>query len=518
MDLRRYQVVLALVVILSGSCLAQHLSIGGGGGKSLGGQALEQTIDPDSYVLGPGDVLLIGIWGEAGRSEMVRVNPDGSVVIPPVGPLEVDGLTFSQARNLIIAKLSAHYKPDVLSVSLSELRTFRVHVVGWVEQPGAVEVNPAMRVSQAIGLVGGLAEGASARNVTLRRGSDTIHVDLARYILIGDEKANPYLSGGDVIVVPAMLGEVWIYGEVYRPAKYEYVPGEKLASLIELAGGFKPSALVDTLEVQRFDKKDPAKSFSILLPATASNVQDFALELGDRIFIRAIPDWHRDAKVEIRGEVKYPGVYVIDDGREKLSDIIRRAGGFTDRASLAEARLIRGIYASRTYPVEKELKALGELQDNLGYKDKDLLRTMAREPKGAVSIDFEKIFIDGQMNLDVPLYPGDVIEIPRVSNFVRVAGQVENPGLVTFEPGLTYKDYIERAGGFASNADTRGTRIITAMAGQQLAARAGPIQPGDIIWVPRKEEKSWWEITKDVIQVVAQLATIYIVVDNVLSR
>jgi len=479
---------------------------------------LEATIDPDSYVIGAGDVLEIGFWGEINRSDAVRVNPDGTVIVPHIGPLNVDGLTLSQAQKLIIDKLAAYYRRDILSVSLNRVRTFQVHVAGLVGRPGAVAVNGVTRVSQAIALAGGLTKEASTRNIEIRRGNEVIHVDLARYLYLGDNAANVYLRGGDVIYVPVEAGNVWVYGEVYRPGGYEFTKGETLGGLIELAGGFGPSALLDTLEIQRFDEDDPTMSFSISVPADQSHLDSFKLQLGDRVFVRAIPDWHRDAKVEIRGEVKYPGIYVIEEGQAMLSDLIRRAGGFTEKASLAEATLKRGLYASRTYPVEEELKALSNLQDNLNYKDKDLLRTIAREPKGALSIDFERIFIDGDSGLDVPLYSGDVIEVPRVSNFVRVAGQVNNPGLVRFESGYTYADYIRLAGGFAQNADRRGTRIITARAGQQLTVRGSQIYPGDIIWVPRKQERSWWEITKDIIQVVAQIATIYVVIDTITTQ
>lgn len=517
-DRLRYGIVVAMRLVALASVI---LTLGHSPALPLDLESpgtLEQTIDPETYILGPGDVLSIGFWGEFNQSEIAKVNPDGSLIIPPIGPLKVDGLTLSQARRLIVEKLSAYYKPEILSVSLTDIKTFYIHVSGWVKQQGVVEVNGATRVSQAIALAGGLEDGASTRNIELWRGDDTIKVDLARYLYLGDKGANPFLAGGDIVYVPGRVGNVQIYGAVYRSGVYEYREGETLSDLIELAGGFRPSAQRDTIEVQRFDIDDPTVSFAISVAAEQTQLDSFELRLGDRVFVRAIPDWHKDARVEIRGEVKYPGIYVIDDGRERLSDLITRAGGFTEKASLAEAKLIRRLYASKTYPVEEDLRALSDLQDNLSYKDKDLLRTIAREPKGVLSIDFEKIFLDGDSSLDVPLYSGDVIEVPRATNFVRVAGQVNNPGLVRFESNYTYKDYIRLAGGFAKNADKRGTRIITARAGQQLAGKTARICPGDIIWVPKKQEKSWWQIAKDVIQVAAQLATIYVVVDNVLSR
>ncbi len=479
---------------------------------------MEGSIDPNSYVVGPGDVLEIGIWGDLGRRFTAIVNPEGSLTVNPIGPIKVNGLLLSEVSQLITDELSKYYKKDIITISLIGVRVFTVHVVGWVENPGAVSASAVTRVSQVLSSAGWVSRGGSLRNILLIRKDRRIPVDLSRYLLLGDTSRNPFVTGGDIIFVPAAAGEVSILGEVNRPGSYEFVEGETLRDLVELAGGFKISAWLDTIEVQRFKDDDPTVSIPIYLRGDPAVIETFKLRIGDRLFIRMIPDFHDDPRVEIVGEVRYPGSYVIEEGVETITDLVKRAGGFTEKASLAEARLIRGTYQSRSFPIESELGVYQALEKGLTDREKDLLGSLSREPKGRVVVDLEKLFVAGDSSLDMKLYRGDRIEVPVASNLVRVSGQVENPGLVSFKKGLKVSDYIELAGGYARDADKSETRVIKAVGGQQVTARNVEIQPGDIIWVPRKPEKSKWQVAKDVANVLAQVATIYLVIDAIDRR
>jgi protein involved in polysaccharide export with SLBB domain len=190
-------------------------------------------------------------------------------------------------------------------------------------------------------------------------------------------------------------------------------------------------------------------------------------------------------------------VYVIEDGRVRLSEIIERAGGFTEEASLAESRLIRGAYVASTYPVERELSIIRQMEGSLDGRDGDLLKTFSREYEGAVSVNFEKVFLDDEAGYDPPLFDGDIIEVPQVSDFVRVAGHARNPGLIPLKKGEGHKYYIKKAGGYAPGADKGGTRVIRAVGGQRVRPRWEDVHPGDIIWIPAKKDRSWWDVTKD---------------------
>jgi protein involved in polysaccharide export with SLBB domain len=516
------------VVALGGAAHGQRSAAGGAAGpgtqapgaeaaQGLAGLApaagLEGMVDSESYVLGVGDALGIGFWGEANREETVYVNPDGDILLPPVGPVRVDGLTLGEARDLIVESLSPYYTPSILSVSLVGVRTFQVHVVGMVGAPGAYEANAVTRVSQAVAEAGSLHVNASLRNIEVRRGRETLRADLARYLLIGDKSANPFLRGGDVVYVPPERGDVHIFGSVYREGNYEYSEGETLAGLVELAGGFRPEAITDSLEIERFSAIDPTQWTRFFLHGDAGTLESFVLALDDYIFVRAVPDWHRDAHVSIVGEVVYPGVYVVEEGVEVLSELIERAGGFTEDASLAEAYLVRGMYEGRDLPPEKELAALVDAQEQMDWKEKDLFKTLSREPKGAESISLAAIYAGGGPGADPPLYNGDIVRVPRAGNVIRVMGQVHNPGLVPYVEGQYGGYYIHEAGGYASRADKRGTRVIRGQWGQKLKTGDSPVRPGDIVWVPEKKERGGWETFRDVVGVFAQIATVFLVID-----
>jgi protein involved in polysaccharide export with SLBB domain len=527
-----------LVLLSAGSimCLAQESPAAGGAAGGVSGAAggltgtaavasqaapglipgsLEGTLDADSYVLGAGDRLAIGFWGDVNRVETITVGPDGDLLVAPVGPIAVDGLTLSEVRELIKRKLAPYYKPDILSVSLVGIRSFQVHVVGMVEVPGAVVANGVTRVSQAIALAQGLRQNGSERNIMVKRGGAEIRVDLTRYLRLGDNKANPYLNDGDVVLVPYTSGPVQVSGSVSYPADYEFVEGETAADMIELAGGYRPEAFTDSLTLERFDETDPTVSEEMTLPGDPAFLETFEVKLGDRIFIRAIPDWHTDAQVTVVGEVKYPGVYVIDEGRETLTDLIARAGGLTGKASLAEARLTRGEYRSRPHPIEREVTGMIETDMTEDWKDTDLSKTLSREPKGSVALDYEALLLGDDEAQDILLMDGDILDIPRATNLVRVAGQVNNPGLVEFADGEDHNHYIDEAGGYGSKADKRGTVLIRSAGGTRLKAGGRTVKAGDIIWVPKRPDYSWWGITKEVLTVAAQIATVWLVVDSI---
>lgn len=502
------------IVALPGAAVTE--GVGGDPGSisqlpATGG--LEGTIDADSYVLGAGDALAIGFWGEVNRHETLYVNPDGDILVVPVGPIRVDGLTLTEARDLIREKLAPYYRPTILSVSLIAVRTFQVHVVGMVGKPGACEANAVTRVSQVVALAGSLSADASRRNIEILRGDETILADLTRYMLLGDNSVNPFLRDGDIVRVPPRRGDVSVYGSVYRQGTYEYIEGESVAELIELAGGLRPEALTDSIEVQRFDVADPTEWQRFFIGGDVATLGSFGLSMDDHVFIRGVPEWHRDAHVLIRGEVKYPGMYVVDEGAEALSELIERAGGFTGEASLAEAVLIRGLYTWRDLPPELELEALAEASQSMDWKEKDLFKTLTRETKGMVSMSLAQLMAGADDAIDPVLYDGDVIEVPRATNMVRVMGSANNPGLVPIKEGRYANYYIREAGGYASRADRRGTRVIRARSGQKIKPGHGVVHPGDIIWIPEKRERDSWETFRDVIGMLAQIATIFLVID-----
>ena len=305
-----------------------------------GGQALSRAVGREEYVLGPGDGLVINIWGEHEDSFSVKVTPDGKISLSTIGDLDVNGLTLAKADALIDAKVKKYYKNVKSGVSLTSLRVFQVLVLGSVEMPGAYLATPVKRVSEVVSLAGGVLPGGSQRYIQLRRGGQVDStVDLYAFLRKGDESANPFLQDGDVVFVPSMqrgrvsayVGQVTsekgVISENSIPYTIELKEGERLATLINEIGGVSPWWDLESLLVQR--ETDSPKGLMripvdwrrFLQEEDAS--QNVVLQEGDQVFIPALV-----RRVFVAGAVKAPGAYAYLPG--KTTDAyIAQAGGMS---------------------------------------------------------------------------------------------------------------------------------------------------------------------------------------------
>jgi len=480
----------------------------------------EGPVSEETYCLGPGDELEIGLWKEMDRRDLVRISPEGIGLVRPVGPIALAGLTLRQARDRIQSELGAYYRREDISVTLVTLRSFIVHVTGGANRPGDYEVSAIHRVSSVLSEAGGLAEGASSRNIRLvDAGGTSERVDLVAYQNAGDLSRNPFMMDGDVIHVPVMRSRVSVFGPVGRPGAYELAEDEVLGDIIPLCGGLLEGIDSSQVEVQRFAADDPSRSEKFLISleeATERSPAGFLLADGDRIFFRRVTDWHRDASVELRGEFDRPGVYVIREGEERVLDVLHRAGGITSRAAPEEAKLLRTLFDSAALGVDKEIDFLvNEKTDRMTPEDYEFVKTYLREDTSRLVIDLESVLVQRDSTQNRLLRDGDIIIIPTRVDVVRVSGRVVSPGLVSYLPGQSYGEYVKKAGGYDRAADKGKVRVIKKRTGARL--KPGPsvrIEPGDMIWVPPKEERDWWVFTKEVLAVAAQAATVYFVIDS----
>ncbi|MFH1681191.1 MAG: SLBB domain-containing protein [Candidatus Eisenbacteria bacterium] len=487
---------------------------------SRGRPILEGPISAESYVLGPGDELEIGFWKEMDRRQIVRIEPEGFALTSPVGPIELAGLSLQEAKGKIRAALAPFYREEDLSVSLYSLRSFVVHVVGSVPSPGPKEVFATQRVSEAIEAAGGLFEAGSSRNILVRRRDGGFQkVDLVAYRNTGDLSKNPFMRDGDVIVVPVATHRVSVYGAVGRPGIYELVEGETIGDLVEVSGGPLEGLDRSSIELQRFpaERPDSSRELSLTLEeALRTGPGGFRLEDGDRVFFRGLRDWHRDASVELQGEFARPGRYVIQEGQDRVLDVLARAGGRTKSAAPEEAKLLRTLFEEGGSGVDKEVRFLvGQQTDKLTPEDYEFLKTFHREDYSRLVIDLEGLFLREDSTQNHLLRDGDVVVLPTRVDMVRISGRVVSPGLVPFQPGRSYRQFIEDAGGFDRAADRGKVRLIKKRSGARL--KPGPrseIEPGDMIWVPPKEDRDWWQIARETFAVAAQVATIYLVIDR----
>jgi protein involved in polysaccharide export with SLBB domain len=516
--------------------------------------ALDKVVDPEEYIVGPGDDIVVYLWGEINFLHTLTITPEGDLIIPSVGVVHVAGLSLADTKRAIINAAHESYPGVEITASLSNLRVFRVFVTGEVTRPGTYLAAAVDRVSDAIARAGGLRKGRETREIgggerrisaqgserrieVRRQGGQTFYADLQRFALDGDVGYNPYVNIGDIIYVPPKKENIWIYGEVSRPGTYELAPGDDLVTLVNLAGGLTAAAYTLEAEVVRFREDgenieripmdlgdylaagDAAPSepmaalqsdFGELPIVRARPEKRFSLRLDDRVFVRQKPGWHLKPDVSVVGAVYYPGTYAIDDSTY-LTDMIAMAGGFLPEASLGEARIFRRTQTELRDPEFERLKFVPVA--DMTEEERQYFRARWRQRPGLMATDFQKLFEEGEESEDTLLDWGDVIRIPEKRVSIEITGQVESPGLVPYLAGRTFGEYIEVAGGYARKANRGGARIIKRDSGQWLKPRDDDIiGPGDSIFVPEKRDLKFWESTQSLITTLAEAATVLIVV------
>jgi protein involved in polysaccharide export with SLBB domain len=475
------------------------------------GRALRGPIDADEYIVGPGDLFAVTIWAQDVTSLTSAVAPEGTIVLPGIATVYVAGETLTDAKALIRDKVASRYRNVEVSIVLEELRKIAVNVLGSVSDPGVYEGTALERASTLIARAGGLADGASRRNIVIARRSGAAQpVDLERYENLGELAANPPILDGDVIFVPYMKSRVFVYGAVSAPGGYERVPTETIGSLIELAGGLADGARPDTVELRTF--VSDTKTRSVFVDIRSAEGRSHPVGEHDQVYVRFIPEWRPLEVVYLDGEFVFPGVYGINEGVDRVRDVIDRAGGFTAGAALHETRLVRSTAGD---DVDLEYERLTEVTvGDMSEAEYAYFKSRSRERKGAVVVEFEEL-LSGSEAENVLLRSGDRITAPKIRYSVEVTGQVSRPGRVTYVPKKRASYYIREAGGYAPDAHRGKTKVIRSGTGERLpTARAGALLPGDVIWIPERQEIDWWELVREVAGLATSLATVYIVVNE----
>ncbi|MCK4311288.1 MAG: SLBB domain-containing protein [Candidatus Cloacimonetes bacterium] len=436
--------------------------------------------------------------------------------------------TFKKINIILIVivifsiNLSAQFKYK------TEETLYSVSVVGAVDNPGVFLVPSSSRISEVIKIANVIPDSLlpeefvnySNRNITLRRNGIDTRIDLKRFFVLGDEKNNPYLLDGDFVIVPAIQKRVLVEGAVNRPGLYELIDGDRVFDIIDLAMGLQESAYLEKAEVIRYTTNNKkTENFSISLQNIINNSDcedNIFLQNDDRIIIRFIPEFHEEKFIIICGEVQFPGYYSIEENETTLLEILEKCGGPTSHADLQNAFLQR---RSREDVLDTEFERLKKmLVEDMTMLEYEYFKTKSRELRGKFAINFENIWNSKDKSLDIFLKNDDCIFFPDESITVTVSGQVKNPGLIKFVPGKNYLYYIEQAGGFSWNARKRKIRLIKAGTGEWLKPKKDTIvEVKDMIFVPEKPEYNYWKLTKDIVFMLSQVTTLYIIVDNIIT-
>jgi protein involved in polysaccharide export with SLBB domain len=333
----------------------------------------------------------------------------------------------------------------------------------------------------------------SKRNITLKHKDGTQQrIDIPKYLATNDDRWNPYLREGDVVIVPAKdptKNVFAIYGQINTPGAIEFVDGDSVLDAVKIGNGLTRLALSDSAIFSRLNQDGTALTnhFINLGEMIAGREPNIPLEPGDRIIIKKKVELREDYNVDVHGEVLYPGTYPITKNRTHLSEILRQAGGFTEFAALGSSVVIRQSYQTDNMETERLLSLRGEPSgsDSTGF----WLATELRVRQQEVNVNFERLFTQHDSTQDIILQTQDQIIIPSRHQTIYVFGQVAMPGHVPFVDGQDSKYYIAKAGGYTDHANKGELKIIKAKTKQWLSPGDTRLEEGDFIWVPAEPDR-----------------------------
>jgi polysaccharide export outer membrane protein len=477
-------------------------------GKNLPLEATEGSVNPDEYIVGPGDKIFVSINGIEEIPLDLFINQEGILYIPKVGGVDLNGLTLREAKDKIRKSVYNYYKNVNVFISLTNFRKIKLSLLGDVKKPSSLVMPANSRLMDLIMDSEGLNKTSNFRNIRVIHRDSTQEVyDLLNFLRLGDRKNNPLMREGDVVIVDRVDKVVAISGMVKYPGIYEFVEGESVGHLITIAGGLLAKARKDSIEVASFESDGKTQVSRYYDFENISNGNPL-LHFEDQVMIREIPDYFDPKFVQLTGYVKYPGYYKINENETLLSEIIQQAGGFRKDASLIDATLTRNTGTVEYDPEYERLKTM--LRADMTDDEYDYLKAKSRQRVGKVVVDFNELFNKGNKSEDLILKRGDVINVPEAKDYIILLGQVVNPGNIIFQPGLSVDDYIDLAGGFGWRAEDGDVRVIKANSGEWVDAEdVDTLKPGDTIWIPEiPPGPKFWDVFTTSLAVIGQVASI----------
>ena len=473
---------------------------------------LDAPVSRTAYLLGPGDVLDVAVFGDVSFLRTLTVTPEGTLVIPNIGVARVAGANLNQAQDRVRDLVYRYYRNIDVTLTLSQVRMFKVFVVGDIPVPGVRPASAATRVSEVVSGTG--RYGIVRRNILLRRASgDSVRVDLLRFMQTGDLSANPTLREGDAVVVPVVDQRVEVFGRVGTPSIYEYRRGESLAELLGIvygAGGF-PANAADTVRLTRFVTAEQREYHTFSREeALGARGRAFMLQPFDAVYVAELSNYKEQKTAIIQGQVLRPGVYPIRPDTTTVRELVAMAGGFTAEASLTTATLRRPSQDTARARLavdpgegrEDELEGLPP--ELLRQEERQIAQIRARGDETNVVVDFVSLFSGGVNAYDQVLRSGDVLSVPRRTSGVIVLGAVAQPGIVGHTAGRGVDHYVRLAGGYSRRADRGDAVVLKAKLGTRVDAReVSRLEPGDQIIVPFRQRRTFLETVQTTQGVVA---------------
>ncbi|UPS45233.1 SLBB domain-containing protein [Prevotella sp. E15-22] len=372
---------------------------------------------PQNYVLGPGDVVFIDIYGASQKSVEATITPDGQAMVEDFGPIQIGGLTVAQASQRVKAQLKTRYSSSQIMFSVGQTRTITVNVMGEVTTPGSYTLSAFATVFHALYMAGGPNEIGTLRNIKVYRNNRLIStVDVYDYILNGNLKGNVRLADNDVITVGTYDCLVSANGKVKRPMYYEMKRNESMKSLINYAGDFASDAYRKSVRVIR-----KMGSQMSVFNVNEFDMSSFKIADGDSVLVDSILNRYENM-VEVKGAVFRPGMYQLGGQINSVKTLMENCEGVTEEAFTAHAVMHR-MKKDRTLEV--------------------------------VPVDLAGI-MDGSAS-DIMLQNEDVLFVPtrqdvQEEQTITIHGEVQYPGVYRYADNETLEDFVLQAGGLKETA------------------------------------------------------------------
>ncbi|WKD86093.1 Polysialic acid transport protein KpsD [Polaribacter huanghezhanensis] len=387
---------------------------------------------PENYQLGPGDELIIDLWGATELTYKSIVNNQGNIKVEGVGQIYVNGFTIENASKKIISKLkkkhagigasSSSYNKINTNITVSKIRTVQINIIGEVKVPGTYSLNSLSTVLNALYVAGGPTKTGTFREVKLVRKGEVVGVlDIYNYLLKGSQKGNLKLQDQDVLLVGSYQNLVTVEGAVKRPGIYELKKGQTLDDLIQYFGGFTPEAYTDLLVLERVNgKQKEVKEVQI------QDAKNFLIKGGDKLIVQEVVDKYKN-KISLKGEVYRPGNYELLENMT-LKSLIEKAEGVTPEAFLSRGLLVRAFDDTN--------------KQNIAFSVLDILN-------GKTSIVLKA-------NDEIRIFNKQDLREKRT---ISIDGAVNNPATFDFIGKLQIEDVIAMSGGLTEGADPQVVHV-----------------------------------------------------------
>lgn len=372
---------------------------------------------PGDYRLGPGDAVFVDVWGGSTKNWQATVSPDGNIDLEGYGPVNVGGMTVTEANKELRNTVGRHYSSSQIKLSVGQTKTITVNVMGEVKNPGTFTLSAFSTVFHALYMAGGTNDIGTLRNIKIYRGSKLISTcDIYDYILNGRMTGNVKLQSGDVIVVSPYEALVCITGKVKRPMYYEMKTNESVGTLIKYAGGFRGDAYQDVIRLVR---KQGGQMSVYSIDEFERN--GFQLADEDSISVDSVLERYSNM-VEVKGAVFRPGMYQMNGSISTVSQLLEAAGGPTEDAFTNRAVMHRRAE-------DRSLEVIG------------------LDVKGLMA----------HTVVDIALKNEDVIFVPSKKDMqeeqtLTISGEVVYPGVYDYAKNMSLEDFILQAGGLKDAA------------------------------------------------------------------